>query len=267
MSTASKKIKIMTFRYLFYPYVKCQCTVTSKSQIWNEKHIRTGLSVNKAWWHLNSLSNTSKRFHVTDTTGCVNDWSWATTSSGAPVRTQLHPLRLEPRALTPSLQWAFWQTEFQCLFLYTKKQIFSGFVGSGSCVIGNVRSGYCLVFASICTMILQKSRCLYRAHLWLRYKVQSCAAQSLCLSSSSKQKRGWWAIIPLWVIFSSIFHLLTIPPTHNVVIFHLHTTRLQKPFLNFLRLRWVCLSVCAFVHGCDGYDYDAQYFLTTHCFV
>ncbi len=141
-------------------------------------------------------------------------------------------------------------TDSLCYPPFTRNtQIFSGSVGSGRhCyhVIGTVRSVACrLLFriSSVCVVRLGKSRCLYRAHVWLRHKVKSFVAHNLHFSSPSTQRTGWWAIIPLRVIFSSIFHPVTIlqaecsyfPPTH-------HTS--SKAFFKFLRLQCECVCGC-----------------------
>ncbi len=97
--------------------------------------------------------------------------------------------------------------------------------------------------SSVCVVRLGKSRCLYRTHVWLRHKVKSFVAHNLHFSSPSTQRTGWWAIIPLRVIFSSIFHPVTIlhaecsyvPPTH-------HTS--SKAFFKFLRLQCECVCGC-----------------------
>lgn len=197
----------------------------------------------KPQWHLNSLSNTTSRFHVTDTTGCVE---WLEQAALLPARTPLHSLRLVTRALTLSLRWevktGFWQTAFLCFFppfLYKKRVFISGFVGSGRCcchVIGTVRSvsGKLLFgISSVWAVRLGKSRCLYRAHVRLRHKVQSSAAHILHLSSPSKQRTGWWAIIPLRVIFSSIFHPVTIPHAECSYFPPTHHTSSKAFFLHF----------------------------------
>lgn len=95
--------------------------VSSEDQIWERKKKKTyqtwvecEQSLKQPFKHLNSLSKTTSRFHVTDTTGCV-EWLEQT---AVPVRTQLHSLRLVTWAPTLSLRWkvkvGFWQTAFLC---------------------------------------------------------------------------------------------------------------------------------------------------------
>ncbi len=146
-------------------------------------------------------------------------------------------------------------------FFTRNTQIFSGSVGSGRhcChVIGTVRSvaGRLLFrISSVCVVRLGKSRCLYRAHVWLRHKVKSFVVHNLHFSSPSTQRTGWWAIIPLRVIFSSIFHPVTIlqaecsyfPPHVFKSLFQISSIAM-----------WVCMWLWIFVLTMDYFTCNSS---------